>query len=962
VPTPELGPFDAGERVTAGQRRSTSAADADTGPLLLERDEELAALDRTVRLAFEGRGQVAVIEGEPGIGKSALMRASTASIDGRDARILEGRGGELERQFSHGVVLDLFSPILRTEADRRQRLTGLAAGAAPIFSSGAGLATPSDPLALVHGLYWLTVELAEECPIVIAVDDVPWADDASLRFLSYLAHRIEDLPIALLLTFRPPTADEPAAVSDLRHHREAVRIHPRRLSRAAVGSVLEAHELRPGPEIVDAWWSATRGTPLYVHVVAQRPEMALSGPSGEQTADTLMSAIRHRLHLLSDDARTVVEAVAILGDHATDRRLAGITRLELDAVPSAVRGLTEVALLEPTVPPTFVHPIVRSAVVGTIPLPVRNALRRRAAEVLATDGALVEAGMHLLECDPAGDPDVVRILRGAAARARANGDGSVAVALLERALREPPSDRRELLPELAEAETSVGLPSGIEHWREAVETEADPLRRASLQLGLGHALIRAADWHAAMETFAAGRALLAAEPEDPALAASLEAGYVSSAWVSRTNLEKSEAIVDRFASADELTMEQRELVVSRGFIRASAALGTADENARMALAAIEGVGIETLVRAGQTVELTTGVLFTTDALESGRELLTSAIDAVPRTGMVGKLGMYSYCRAWPEYVLGDLNEAAADAQAAMKAHELGWETFFPVAGGLLAFIQLDRGDVTAAEEALGAVEAQGWTHRSDHVIFVPLARGRLLLARGDARAAAASFLNAGEAADAVGMRTPGPAEWRSWAATALAHAGDREQARRIAAEGHEIAAAWGATWPLAIALRGLGIATGGATGIDLLRESVTVARSSPSRLEEARNLVVLGAALRRSGALVEARRVLGEGMDLAHRLGAGGITRAAQEEIRAAGGRPRRLATSGRDSLTPAEHRVVQLVIEGRSNRQVAESLFVTPKAVEYHLANAYRKLQIAGRGELAGALREPASSEVASV
>jgi DNA-binding NarL/FixJ family response regulator len=330
--------------------------------------------------------------------------------------------------------------------------------------------------------------------------------------------------------------------------------------------------------------------------------------------------------------------------------------------------------------------------------------------------------------------------------------------------------------------------------------------------------------------------------------------------------------------------------------------------------------------------------------------------------MVAKLGMYSYCRAWPQYVLGALSEAAADAQAAMKAHELGWETFFPVAGGLLAFIQLDRGEVDAAEAAVAAVEAQGWTHRSDHVIFVPLARGRLLLAGGDAQGAAASFLRAGEAATSVGMRTPGPAEWRSWAATALARAGEAERARQVASEGLEIAAAWGATWPLAIALRGMGIAAGGAAGIEHLRESVTVARSSPSRLEEARNLVALGAALRRSGALVEARRVLGEGIDLAHRIGAGGITRAAREESRAAGGRPRRLAVSGRDSLTPAEQRVAQLVIEGRSNRQVAESLFVTPKAVEYHLANAYRKLGISSRTELADALREAEPSEVASV
>lgn len=948
--------------MAVSQGRTGTGVRAEVGAPLLEREEELAELELVVDRAFDGRGRVAVIEGEPGIGKSALVRAASAQARARGARILEGRGGELERQFSHGVVLDLFSPMVRTDPDRRERLSGLASAAAPIFSHEAGETVPTEPLALIHGLYWLTVELAEDRPLVIAVDDVPWADEASLRFLSYLAHRLEELPVAMLLTFRPPTSDESPAVSDLRNHADAVRIQPSRLSRSAVASVMEAHRVRPRPEVVDAWWTATRGTPLYVHVVAQRPEVALSGPSGEQASDMLVGSIRHRLHLLTDDERAVVEAVAVLGDQATRARLASVTGVQLDAVTVASRRLTDVALLEPTVPPTFVHPIVRSAVLGTIPLPARDALRRRAAELLAAEGAVVEAGMHLLECDPAGDPSIVQVLRDAAARARANGDGAVAVAFLQRAMREPPAAPAELLPELADAETSEGLPAGVRHWREAIEAERDPARRAALHLRLGHALIRAADWQAAMETFTAGRELLGDAPADAALAASLEAGYVSSAWVSRTNLEESEAIVDRLAGADELTMEQRELVVSRGFIRASAAMGTAEENARRALAAVEDVPIETLVRAGQTVELTTGVLFTTDALDAGRQLLTSAIDAVPRTGMVAKLGVYSYCRAWPEYVIGHLNEAAADAQAAMKAHELGWETFFPVAGGLLAFIHLDRGDMAAAEEALAAVEAQGWTHRSDHVIFVPLARGRLLLAHGDAQGGAASFLQAGEAANAIGMRTPGPAEWRSWAATALARTGDRARARDIAEEGLEIARAWGATWPLAIALRGMGMAAGGRIGIDHLRESVEVARSSPSRLEEARNQVALGAALRRAGSLVEARRVLGDGMDLAHRIGAGGITRQARDEMRAAGGRPRRLATSGRDALTPAEHRVVRLVMEGRSNRQVAESLFVTPKAVEYHLANAYRKLQINGRGELARAITEGAASGGASV
>jgi DNA-binding CsgD family transcriptional regulator len=146
--------------------------------------------------------------------------------------------------------------------------------------------------------------------------------------------------------------------------------------------------------------------------------------------------------------------------------------------------------------------------------------------------------------------------------------------------------------------------------------------------------------------------------------------------------------------------------------------------------------------------------------------------------------------------------------------------------------------------------------------------------------------------------------------------------------------------------------TPGRAGIELLEESVAVARSSPARLEEARSLIKLGEALRRRGMMTDARLGLAEGIDLAHRLGAHALLERGRRELRAAGGRPRRYAVTGRDALTPAEARVAELVAAGRTNRQAAEALFVTPKAVEYHLANAYRKLGISGRGELGRAIR----------
>jgi DNA-binding CsgD family transcriptional regulator len=137
--------------------------------------------------------------------------------------------------------------------------------------------------------------------------------------------------------------------------------------------------------------------------------------------------------------------------------------------------------------------------------------------------------------------------------------------------------------------------------------------------------------------------------------------------------------------------------------------------------------------------------------------------------------------------------------------------------------------------------------------------------------------------------------------------------------------------------------------VDLLREAVRMLEGSPALLERTRAVVELGGALRHHGRLKEAREVLREGMDLAHRIGATALLELSRSELNAAGSRPRRYAVTGIGALTPSELRVARLAAEGRTNREVAQTLFVTPKAVEYHLANAYPKLGIASRVELVG-------------
>jgi DNA-binding CsgD family transcriptional regulator len=193
--------------------------------------------------------------------------------------------------------------------------------------------------------------------------------------------------------------------------------------------------------------------------------------------------------------------------------------------------------------------------------------------------------------------------------------------------------------------------------------------------------------------------------------------------------------------------------------------------------------------------------------------------------------------------------------------------------------------------------------------------------------------------------------WRSSAALAHLQLGDYDEARRLADEEVTLARPLGQPRTLGVALRAAGLTQSGCRGIELLREAVGVLESSPARLEHARAMTDLGAALRRSRHRAEAREPLGQGLDLAHRCGATALAERARRELLATGARPRRLMVSGRDSLTPSEARIARMAAEGLSTPAIAQALFVTPKTVETHLGHAYQKLEINSRHQLAEAL-----------
>jgi DNA-binding CsgD family transcriptional regulator len=193
--------------------------------------------------------------------------------------------------------------------------------------------------------------------------------------------------------------------------------------------------------------------------------------------------------------------------------------------------------------------------------------------------------------------------------------------------------------------------------------------------------------------------------------------------------------------------------------------------------------------------------------------------------------------------------------------------------------------------------------------------------------------------------------WRATLSLAVKAAGQHDEALEIAREDVELARTFKVPRELGMALRAAGLIEGGRAGIELLREAVTVLEGSPAKLERARGLTDLGAAIRREGVRSGAREPLRAGLDLARRCGATALAQRAHQELVATGARPRRLVLSGVDSLTASERRVAELASEGLTNREVAQTLFVTEKTVEGHLGHAYQKLDISSRSELPRAL-----------
>ena len=190
-----------------------------------------------------------IVEGPAGIGKTQLLTEARRRAPEAGLRVLSARGGELEREYAFGVVRQLFEPALASPDARERLLAGAAAPAGTLFEPVAVEASPEadSSFAVLHGLYWLTVNLSAEQPLLLAIDDLHWCDRASLRFLAFLVRRLEGLPVlASRASARPSPASTPALLVELLGDPLTVPLQPRPLSETAVGELVRGAPRRRG--------------------------------------------------------------------------------------------------------------------------------------------------------------------------------------------------------------------------------------------------------------------------------------------------------------------------------------------------------------------------------------------------------------------------------------------------------------------------------------------------------------------------------------------------------------------------------------------------------------------------------------------------------------------------------------------------------------------------------------------
>lgn len=865
---------------------------------LLEREDEMSAIEAALGQAARGQGGCLTLEGLAGVGKTLLLETARREAQDRGFRVLSARAGEREQEYSWGVARSLFEPLWLSADGTKPDQNAWADSASACRSMLVDGQLPEggtadSSFAIFSCMLNLVRQIAStDHPLLLAVDDLHWVDGSSVGFLEFTARRIDDIPLLLLTTLRSgePGADT-ALITSLTADSQGQRVFPQPLSRNGSAQALRARlGDKVEDELLDECHQVTGGNPLLLSELARAIDASERSPGRdgpivprdlvELGPKAVGRTVEVRLARTGEPGRQLAAAAAILGEDAQLGHAVQLAGLEPSEANQASIDLARLEVITPGSRIHFIHPVVRAAIYDGIGAPERERLHRAAASILGQALAPPEqiAG-HLLKVDPNDDQLVVATLRQAAIKAAAGGDSRSATLLMRRAIAEPPDDSSltDCLAQLGAAEMLIDGPAAVEHLRAALaRIEAPPYYAAVGEL-LARTLILQEQ---VPEAITVCESVLSKQDEtcDPGVRRRMEAVLVETTMVKPQEVgssysEKVEELLTQATDLGDGDYGSTALLALSAISGARDLTMTAEEAIRRSrLAAASGVLIREGMNSIAQLAPAQGMMMAGRHAEA-IALLDRALEQDERYGsMLGYLSNLVF-RGRANLFAGNLRPAIADAEEAMRASEaygvapgVAWSSAIGAEALLLS------GDVDGAAAVLdrqlgqSRIIPEGW-----HWLGFMATQGRIWLERGDPEKALIELERAGQIYERHGGAGPTWLTWRPWAAEALVQLGRIDEARELVDDELERAQRWGANRQIGTTLAAKAKTTeDGSKQIDLLEEAVSTLDRSEGRLDLATALIDLGAALRRANRKADSRVPLRRGMDLAQECGAGG--------------------------------------------------------------------------------------------
>jgi DNA-binding CsgD family transcriptional regulator len=905
--------------------------------VLFGRDSETQVLESVLAATRNGEGGAIVVQGEPGMGKTALLERTVALA--KDFRVLRTLGNEADMELAYASLQEFFRP----EIIEVEQLPSPQRGALEIALGRRDGQAP-DRLLVGLGLLNLLSLVSTSRPVLCVVDDGQWLDSASAQAIGFAARHVAQEAVAFVFGTRRLT-DEVRGLPQL-----TIGGLGDQDARALLATTLPD---RLDNSVVDRLVAETHGNPLaLLELPRSLTPSQLAGGFGLPVSVTLASQIeesyRRRLAKLSPESRRLLLIVA--ADPTGDSGIIWRAADNLGIAEDAAETIEDDGLVDFGERVIFRHPLVRSAVYNTASPKDRRDAHRALAEATDSTSDPDRRAWHRAQATVRPNEAVAAELEASAERAQSRGGFAAAGAFLERsvALTVDPARRALRALRAAQAKRLAGALDAASGLAAIAERgPLDDLHRAQLDALLGQiAFARSRGSEVSPLLLKAAFRLeqvdlnLARDAYLDALIAAIFSGHLAV----EANLQ-AVAKASRAASssvqpmrASDLLLEGLSLIVTDGFNSGTAVL-------KKALSAFRGddLNIEERLRWSWVAGGTAGFIWdheTWDVLSARQERLArdvGALSILPVT-LGARVGVSLYA--------GDIAGARSLVDQIQVVTDASDNRRFPNPALCLAVF---RGDEREARQLIEMITRDSQS-RGEGLALSVAQWAAAFLCNGKGRYEEA-FRAAKEA-----VRDPNDLWYWGWATVELIEAASRtnrtEDAQSALERLAESTYASGTQWALAVQARSRALLSDGADAEALYKEALE--RLSPTRLrvDLARTFLLYGEWLRRQHRQRDARVQLHSAYELFVEFEMSAFADRAEAELLATGGRTRKRTVDTRVALTPRETQVSELAAVGETNLDIAEQLFISPATVEYHLSKVYRKLGIRSRTQLANVLR----------